>query len=93
MENNGKFSVIGFNISLEHVHIFMATTALVIAYILRVNLSVAIVAMIDSNSTNNPDVPVSFKFVILFSLHFGSAFIIEGKVKNGLADNLLSKLT
>lgn len=45
-------------LKLRHVQLFMMITVITVAYILRVNLSVGIVAMTDKKNAN-PNFPVS----------------------------------
>lgn len=44
---------------------------LVLAYGMRVNLSVAIVAMTDPEASSNPDIPVSMKKYLNYELFVG----------------------
>lgn len=44
---------------VRHTQVILLFVMLVIAYGMRVNLSVAIVAMTDPEASSNPDIPVS----------------------------------
>nr|CAI5843727.1 unnamed protein product [Callosobruchus analis] len=64
----------GPRIGIRHVQIALLFSNLAIAYAMRTNLSVAIVAMTDSSSTTNTDVPTydwDNKSVILSSFFWG----------------------
>lgn len=48
---------------VRHTQVILLFAMIVIAYGMRVNLSVAIVAMTDPEASSNPDIPVSSYFL------------------------------
>jgi hypothetical protein len=50
---------------VRHTQVLLCFLLLSIAYSMRVNLSVAIVAMTDKTTSPNPDIPVSFPYLTL----------------------------